>query len=163
MCRFHPSQVVITRGLGHTKHQWAWLVRYGCVASSIEGSLERSRNVSLLRELAGVVGTVLLSWRDDSVPREPPEDLEGFDDPCHELCSKAPLVLERRCDSSTAPTDFRQLEWAQHNITMDTNHHFEKHQAMRTPGHWGNLSAARLLHIPGMKGFQAETSDFHRA
>lgn len=43
------------------KHQWLWLLGKSCVASPIEGSVERSRYVSLLCELVGVVGTVLQS------------------------------------------------------------------------------------------------------
>ena len=40
------------------KHQWLWPVAKDCLISSIEGSLEMSRYVSLLSELVGVVGTV---------------------------------------------------------------------------------------------------------
>ena len=75
------------------KHQWLWPLIKGSVASSIEGSVDMSRNVSLLRELVGVVGTVLQSYRDDSVPKEPPEDLDVFDDACPELQSREALAL----------------------------------------------------------------------
>lgn len=40
------------------KHQWLCPMVKDCVVSSIEGSLETSRNVPLLRELVGVVGAV---------------------------------------------------------------------------------------------------------
>ena len=93
MCRFQPSQVVITRGFGHIKHQWLWLVVRGCDASSVEVSVERSRNVSRLRELVGVVGSVLQPYGDGSPPKDSAEDLGVFDDPCHELGCWMALAL----------------------------------------------------------------------